>query len=242
MTDHPIKLTLLNVLLLCCLQGVLAGAALASDISLEQEGAPQGKRKSLHEYGPEDVHPEAREAENSARTKRQALQPKARNIAPTAPRSDAPAQALTSTTTVTPAPAAPSAAGSSVTPVITPAVTPTPAPVESSAPAAAKTRSEPQKVKSVETNRRKLLVSLSIFLLLFAALVFFAIKMWRQLRAGGPGARERASQEQLPAVEKRQLRIVGQGAPEKRVKQSDINPKGLKTKAQDERGARFKKA
>jgi hypothetical protein len=104
------------------------------------------------------------------------------------------------------------------------------------------TRSAPQKVKNSDEFRRKLLVSSSIFLLLFAALVFFAVKMWRQLRAGGRAARENASQEKLSGAERRQLRIVGQGAPEKRVNRSEINTKGLKTKTQNRRGARFKKA
>ena len=240
MTDHPMKLTLLNVLLMCCLQGVLAGAVLAHAISPGQQGAPAGKRKSLHEYGPEDVHPEAQENENSALRKRQALQPKARNPAPLAPRSNALAPALTPTPmpTVTPAPVESSVAPSSVMPK----VTPTTAPVESSVPATAASRSAPQKVKNSDAFRRKLLVSSSIFLLLFGALVFFAIKMWRQLRAGSRAAMERASQEQIPGAERRQLRIVGQGAPEKRVNRSDINPKGLKTKTQNGRGARFKKA
>lgn len=240
MTDHPIKLMLLNALLLCCLQGILAGAVLANAISLGQGGAPAGKRKSLHEYGPEDIHPEAQENENSALRKRQALQPKARNPAPLAPRSNALSPALTPTPllTVTPAPAESSLAPSSVMPT----VTPTTAPAPSSAPATAAPHSAPQKVKDSDAFRRKLLVSSSIFLLLFGALVFFAIKMWRQLRPGGRAARERASPEQLPGAERRQLRIVGQGAPEKRVNRSDINSKGLKTKTQNGRGARFKKA
>jgi hypothetical protein len=225
MTDHPIKVTLLDGLMLCCLQGILAGAVLANAISLGQEGAPAGKRKSLHEYGPEDVHPGAQESENSAPRKRQSLQPKARNLAPSAPRSNelAPALSPTPKPRVTPAPVESSVAPSSV-------------------PATAMTRSAPQKVKNSGEFRRKLLVSSSIFLLLFAALVFFAVKMWRQLRAGGRAASESASQEQLPGAEGRQLRIVGQGAPEKRVNRAEINTKGLKTKSQNRRGARFKKA
>jgi hypothetical protein len=240
MTDHPIKVTLLNGLLLCCLQGILAGAVIANAISLGQEGAPAGKRKSIHEYGPEDVHPGAQENENSAPRKRQSLQPKARNLAPSAPRSNelAPALSPTQKPRVTQAPVESSVAPSSVMPT----VTPTPAPVASSVPATAMTRSAPQKVKNSDEFRRKLLVSSSIFLLLFAALVFFAVKMWRQLREGGRAARESASQEKLPGAERRQLRIVGQGAPEKRVNRSEINTKGLKTKTQNRRGPRFKKA
>jgi hypothetical protein len=250
MTDHPIKVTLLNALLLCCLQGILAGAVLAGVISLGQEGSPAGKRKSLHEYGPEDVHPGAQENENSAPRKRQALQPKGRNLAPLAPRSNELKPAVTPLPmpTVTPAPVESTVAPSTVAPStvapssVMPTAPPTPTPRESSAPATALTRSAPQKVKDSDEFRRKLLVSSFIFLLLFTALVFFAIKMWRQLRAGGRAARESASQEQLPGAERRQLRIVGQGAPEKRVNRSDINTKGLKTKTQDGRRARIKKA
>jgi len=106
------------------------------------------------------------------------------------------------------------------------------------------TRSEPHKVKNSETHRRKLLVSSSVFLLLLLALVYFANKMWRQLRMNRRAASGGVTQEQLPGAERRQLRIVGQGeaATEKRVNRSDVNPKRLKTKAQNGRGARFKKA
>src|SRR5262245_59825477 len=245
MTDHRIKLTLLNTLLLCCLQGFLAGAVLANAISQGQQGAPAGKRKPLHEYGPEDVHPEAQENENSEPRKRlapqpKAPQPKARNMGSLAPKSNVAPPALTSTPmpAVTPARVESPAAGSAVMPAVTPA----PARAESPAPSTASTPSAPHKAPKSDEFRRKLLVSLSIFLLLFLALVFFAIKMWRQIRAGRQAAMEKVSQEQLPATERRQLRIVGQGAPEKRVNRAEIKSKNLKTKAQNGRGARFKKA
>ena len=253
MTDHPIKLTLLNTLLLCCLQGFLAGAVLANAISQGQERAPAGKRKPLHEYGPEDVHPEAQENENSEPRKRLTPQPKARNMGSLAPKSNVAPPALTSTPksnvarpaltstpmpVVTPARVESPAAGSAVMPAVTPA----PARAESPAPSTASTPSAPHKAPKSDEFRRKLLVSLSIFLLLFLALVFFAIKMWRQIRAGSRAAMEKVSQEQLPATERRQLRIVGQGAPEKRVNRAEIKSKNLKTKAQNGRGARFKKA
>src|SRR5262245_2437551 len=253
MTDHPIKLTLLNTLLLCCLQGFLAGAVLANAISQGQERAPAGKRKPLHEYGPEDVHPEAQENENSEPRKRLTPQPKARNMGSLAPKSNVAPPALTSTPksnvarpaltstpmpAVTPARVESPAAGSAVMPAVTPA----PARAESPAPSTASTPSAPHKAPKSDEFRRKRLVSLSIFLLLFLALVFFAIKMWRQIRAGSRAAMEKVSQEQLPATERRQLRIVGQGAPEKRVNRAEIKSKNLKTKAQNGRGARFKKA
>src|SRR5262245_58083747 len=191
MTDHPIKLTLLNTLLLCCLQGFLAGAVLANAISQGQEKAPAGKRKPLHEYGPEDVHPEAQENENSGPRKRLAPQPKARNMGSLAPKSNVAPRALTSTPmpTVTPAQVESPAAGSAVMPAVTPM--PTPARAESPAPSTASTRSAPHKAPKSDGFRRKLLISLSIFLLLFVALVFFAIKMWRQIRAGSRAAMEK---------------------------------------------------
>jgi len=230
MTDHSIKLTLLNALLLCCLQGILAGAVLADAVILQQEGAPAGKRKSLHEYGPEDVHPEAQENENSAPKQRQTPQPKARNVTPLAPRSKDSTGVTAPALTPTPTPV--------------PTVTPAPARVGSSVPATAITRSAPQKVKNSEAYRRKLLVNSSVFLLLLMALVFFAIKMWRQLRANGRTESGEVSQELLSGPDRRQLRIVGpvEGATEKRVNHSDVNPKSLKTKAQNGRRARFKKA
>jgi len=230
MTDHSIKLTLLNALLLCCLQGILAGAVLADAVIPQQEGAPAGKRKSLHEYGPEDVHPEAQENENSAPKQRQTPQPKARNVTPLAPRSKDSTGVMAPAITPTPMPM--------------PTVTPAPARVKSSAPAPAITHSAPQKVKNSEVYRRKLLVSSSVFLLLLMALVFFAIKMWRQLRANGRTETGEVSQELLSGPDRRQLRIVGpdEGATEKRVNHSDANPKRLKTKAQNGRRARFKKA
>src|SRR5215510_7812817 len=230
MTDHSIKLTLLNALLLCCLQGILAGAVLADAVILQQEGAPARKRKSLHEYGPEDVHPEAQENENSAPKQRQTPQPKARNVTPLAPRSKDSTGVMAPAITPTPMPM--------------PTVTPAPARVKSSAPAPAITHSAPQKVKNSEAYRRKLLVSSSVFLLLLMALVFFAIKMWRQLRANGRTETGEVSQELLSGPDRRQLRIVGpdEGATEKRVNHSDANPKRLKTKAQNGRRARFKKA
>src|SRR5262245_7848684 len=161
MTDHSIKLTLLNTLLLCCLQGFLAGAVLANAINLKQAGTQTGKRKSLHEYGPEDVHPEAQENENSAPRKRQTTQPKARNITPSVPKSN---EALAPALIPTPKPkvkVTPSTAGSSVAPV----VTPTPARVESTAPSTAITRPAPEKVKKADSFRRKLLVSSTVFIL-----------------------------------------------------------------------------
>src|SRR5262245_40059087 len=178
MTDHRIKLTLLNTLLLCCLQGFLAGAVLANAISQGQGGAPAGKRKPLHEYGPEDVHPEAQENENSEPRKRPTPQPKARNMGSLAPRSNVLAPALTPTPkpAVKPARVELPATASAVMP----AVTPTPTRAESPAPSTAAARSAPQKAPKSDEFRRKLLVSSSIFLLLFIALVFFAIKMWRQ--------------------------------------------------------------
>jgi len=248
MTDHSIKLTLLNALLLCCLQGILAGAVLADAVILQQEGAPAGKRKSLHEYGPEDVHPEAQENENSAPKQRQTPQPKARNVTPLAPRSK------DSTGVMAPAltPMAPRSKDSTgvtapaltPTPTPVPTVTPAPARVGSSVPATAITRSAPQKVKNSEAYRRKLLVNSSVFLLLLMALVFFAIKMWGQLRANARTESGEVSQELLSGPDRRQLRIVGpdEGATEKRVNHSDANPKRLKTKAQNGRRARFKKA
>ena len=230
MTDHSIKLTLLNALLLCCLQGILAGAVLADAVIPQQEGAPAVKRKSLHEYGPEDVHPEAQENENSAPKQRQTPQPKARNVTPLASRSKDSTGVTAPALTPTPTPV--------------PTVTPAPARVGSSAPATAITRSAPQKVKNSEAYRRKLLVNSSVFLLLLMALVFFAIKMWRQLRANGRTESGEVSQELLSGPDRRQLRIVGpvEGATEKRVNHSDVNPKSLKTKAQNGRRARFKKA
>jgi len=206
MTAHCIK-TLLSALLSYCLIAVFAGAVLANaggkrlvsapgvirrepfrggealaqtpGSGPEQQAPPAGKRKSMHEYGPEDVHPEARENENSGLRKDQASQPKARARAPLAPRS---IDTLTPTLTPTLAPA--------VTPA--PTVTMAPTPAESSVSATATTRSAPQKaaaspapqkVKTQEALRRKLLVNTSIFLSLLLALAFFVIKMRRQLRA-----------------------------------------------------------
>ncbi len=252
MTDHPIKLILLNILLLCCLQGILAGAVLANAITLYQGGAPAGKRKSLHEYGPEDLHPEAQESENSATRKKQTQQPKGKILVPTAPKSltsptsptsprsiDTSSPALNPRTipTVTPSPVEPTVTGSSALPV----VTPTSAAHQSTAPTVASS-SVIQKPKTSGTVRRKLLISSAIFLALFASLIFVAIKMYGQISAAKLNAKDRGSQKQVAGAEKRQLRIVGQGAPEKRVNRSEISTKGVKTKTQNERGARFKKA
>jgi len=235
MTVHSIK-TLFSALLSCCLVGifttaVLAGAngkGLASMPGVtrrepfrggraltqtpggrpEQQAPPAGKRKSLHEYGPEDVHPEARENENSGLRKDQVPQPKASNRTPLAPRSiEAPAP--------TPTVDAPARA---LTPTVTPTVTPTLAPAESSAPATGMTRSAPRKVKNTEALRRKLLINSSIFLLLLLALIFFVIKMWRQVRGDK------------------------QAAAEMRANHPDIDPKRLKTKMRKGHLTGFKKA
>jgi len=250
MTAHSIK-TLLSTLLSYCLVGVFTSAVLANAdgkgfVSMpgvtrrepsrsggaltqtpggrpEQQAPPAGKRKSLHEYGPEDVHPEARENENSGLRKDQ--QPKASNRTPLAPRStDAPAPAPTST----------------------PTVTPTLAPAVLSAPATAMTRSTPQpapqKVKNTEPLRRKLLVNSSIFLLLLLALIFFVIKMWRQLREDKQAAGRGTPQEQIPAARKRQPGADGQAAAEKHVDHSDTSPDRLKTKMRKGHLTGFKKA
>lgn len=250
MTAHLIK-TLLSALLLYCLAGVFTGAALANANSKglvskpgvtrresfisggaltqtpggrpEQQAPPVGKRKSLHEYGPEDVHPEARENEDSRLRKDQAPQPKARNRTP-----------LASGSTDAPAP--------TPTPTPTPMVTPTLAPAKSSVSAPAMTRSAPQKVKNREALRWKLLVRSSIFLLLLLAIIFFVIKIWRQLRAHKQAATALTSQEQRPAAGERQPGADGQAAAEKRVSRSDISPKRLKTKMRKGHLTRFKKA
>ncbi len=225
MTVHFIKLTLLSALLHYCLVGILAGAAIAhsdgkslastsgairrepfrnggsltetpdSMPGQNQEEAPARKRKSPHEYGPEDILPEARENENPRRLpmrlKDRARQPKTTKRTP-----------LASRPTVTPAPA----------PIPTPLVTPTP--VESAMPAAAVTPSEPQKVKNPGTLRRKLIVSSSLFLLLLLALVYFVAKMRRQLREDIEAATAQTSQGQHPAAGGHQ---DGKGVADRRV-------------------------
>ena len=261
MIDNSSKFTLLKTILLCCLQVTLAGAVFAGVTRLGQEGTPAGKRKSLHEYGPEDFHPEAQENENASPRKRQ-NQPRTRIATPTAAKSKeliAPetrnALAPETKSAVAPEtkPLATESKGALTTetkntvnpgPSPTPAASATPgfAPAQTAAPAITATRPSQQKVKNSDSVRRKLIISLSIFLALFGALVFFAIKMWRHVRGGDKASSEKVPQDPVLATERRQLRIVGQGASEKRVNRSEINTKNLKTKAQNERGARFKKA
>lgn len=186
MTANFIKLTLLPALLSHFLVGILAVVASAHTDSNQQE-TPAGKRKSLHEYGPEDILPEARENENPKPRKDQAQQPEASNRTP-----------LTSRPTVTP------------TPTPTPTVTPTPTSAESAVPATTMTPSEPQKVKNSGALRRKLLVSSSIFLLLLLILGFFVARMRRQLREDREAVTAPTAQEQRPAAKRRQLRADGQ--------------------------------
>src|SRR5262245_57441346 len=141
MTVHPIKLMPLYALLLCCLAGIPAGAAMANSGRQDQEGA--GKRKSPHEYGPEDIHPEAREneaprRENTTQKKVEAQQPKVKTMAPSVLSSPS-------------APITTSAPSPDVTP--SPAITPSPAVSSVSTVSTAKaiTQPAPQKVKNSET-------------------------------------------------------------------------------------------
>jgi hypothetical protein len=99
----------------------------------------------------------------------------------------------------------------------------------------------PRNLKNSETIQRKLLIYSTVFLSLFLILVFFIVKMWRQLRADTQNAGLEVSKERIPA-EGRQLRIVGETSSEKRVNRSDTNPERLKTKTRKASGARFKKA
>ncbi len=234
MTVHSIKLTLLYALLLSCLVGIPFAEVIAavgcpdlswSDLTQtpggrpEREGTPVGKRKSLHEYGPEDLHPGARENEPPVLRKRRATQPKSRHITPSTPGSfGAP------------------------TPTVIPTPTPIPPPAESPISSTVMTYSAPQDAKKSEALRQKLLVSSSIFLLLLMALGFFVIKMWRQLQADRQTAREVDTRERGARAGDLLIRPDEQAAAEKRVSSSEISHELLKSKMRNERLTRFKKA
>jgi len=211
MTVRSIKLTLLLALLSYCLVEIFTGAVSAhgSRPAQNRQEAPAGKRKSLHEYSPEEIIPEAQENENTRPGKDPAQQPGAGNGTPLASRP-------------TPAP--------TVTPTPAPTVTPTPTPAESAVPVAAMTPSEPRKVKNPGAIRRKLLVSSALFLSLLLTLVFFVTRMLRQLREDREAATAPISQTPPPAAEKQQLRADGQAAVDRRVKRLDKVPKGLKNR------------
>ncbi len=214
MTVRSIKLTLLLALLSYCLVEVFTGAVSAhgSRLTQDRQEAPAGKRKSLHEYSPEDILPEAQENEDTSPGNVRARRPGAGNRTPLASRPTAPP-------TLTPTP----------TPTPTPTVTPTPTPAESAAPVAAMTPSEPRNVKNPGAIRRKLLVSSALFLLLLLALVFFVTRMLRQLRENREAATAPTSQEPPPAGTQ-QLRTDGQATVNRRVNRPERVPKGLKNR------------
>src|SRR5262245_4379203 len=189
MTVNFIKLTLRSAVLWCFLVGIFGGGVLAHSDSKHlasapgiirpcrngesliqtpgsrpgqnQREAPAGKRKSLHEYGPEDIFPEAQENENLRLERNQARQPRASHRNP-----------LASRPTVTPAPA------ETLTPMVTPAQTP----AESVAAVRAMALSRPRQGKNSGAHRWKLLVISALFLLSLLALVYFVTKLLRQLR------------------------------------------------------------
>jgi hypothetical protein len=241
MKTHSLKVTLLPALLLCCLAELLADAAIvhsdgrsrgSTPEALFEDGesstqtpevrpgqnqqeAPAGKRKSLHEYGPEDILPEARENQNPRSGNDQSRQPK---TLPETPLSSKPAPSPT----ITPTPAQ--------TPRATPTPTATPAPAESATPAAAMTASEHREPKNPGALRQKLIASFSLFLLLLLALVYFAAKMWRQLRESEKYATDPSLQKPPPVVAGRQSPAPGQAEENKRARRSHKGLRNLKNR------------
>lgn len=202
MTVPFIKLTLRAAFLSYCLAAISTSAALAQSNQPAQEpqSLPAGKRKALHEYGPEDILPAAKENENT-KPRKTPVQPLTTDNK--TPRSPKPA--------ISPTPILARAERPKATPAATPA--------ELSAPVTAITPAIPQKTNSRTALRRKLLASSALFLLLLTALVFFVAKMLRQLR-GGKEAVTAPTLEEPPATG-RQLRLGAFGnvlsRPKKRI-------------------------
>jgi hypothetical protein len=149
-----------------------------------QRKSPAGKRRPLHDYGPDDVLPERQENENPRRRKGQAGQLKAGNRTP-----------VTSAPVITPVP--------EPTPTVTPASA-----VISTAPAVTSTieaTSLPRQVRKRGVRWWVSLVGTSLlFLLALFALFFVATKLRQQVREGREAPADQASREVDHDAEMRQ--------------------------------------
>jgi hypothetical protein len=179
-----------------------------SELKQNRQEPPAGKRRSVHEYSPEDVLPEAEENQNSRVAKSQAQRRRARSKSP-----GATTNKVTPPQKATPIPTP----LRSVQPAAVTFTSPTPKAINIPAP----TRSPALRRKVEDSRSEKLLVSISLFLLVLAGLVFFITKLIRQRRADKEATESTAS-------EHRSSDPIGQlfGSGKKAVVDKPINPSG----------------
>jgi hypothetical protein len=237
MKGISIKFVLLRALFSCCLAGIAAGPALArpdggcgensgaliqtpDDKPAQERQEPLPiKRKPLHEYGPEDLIPEARDPE-PARPRRNQPQPIKAGAGDAMPSSrplspaPGPLPAVTPKPKPTPVTMATPAAAEPVAPAIS---TSPPAPANSTNPAAKPTAS-----------RRMFYVYSISFVVVLLVLIVVMTKTRRLLRATPPRKAEHASTQ--PAVETQPVQAAAQASVQKRLKRSGKSRRGVKNR------------
>ncbi|MCI0391134.1 MAG: hypothetical protein MOB07_20500 [Acidobacteria bacterium] len=261
MTAHSIKLTLLLALWSFWLTGIIVGVALANTDNKglvsspgairpehyrggesftriqdsrprqTQQPASPGKRKSLHEYGPEELFPEAQENVNTRPRKNPARQPEASKVAPLVTK-----PAVTPTAVPNPTVTPTAMPNPTVTPTAVPelTVTQTPSPTRSTVPAAVTMPSETTKANGSGILQQKLLVRSILFLLFLLVLVFVLIKMRRQWRKDREIQMVPISHEQRSATGRKQLSTDGQAAAAAHVQRSKKPTRRMKNKMRNE--------
>lgn len=203
-------------------------AALAQTQEPQSAQDPNGKkRKSVHEYGPEDLLPQAQETEASRPNRGPvppgSLRPK---IAPRAPVAvPAPLPAAPSVITApTPATALSTAPTISATPFQT--STPTPQAITPDLPApAASIPATTEKPAASVSNRSTLILVAGLFLAALLALVYFVLGFVRELRAKNENAIP-----EPPVTESIRVRVDAQPAVVESIKRGEKPAKNMKNK------------
>jgi hypothetical protein len=236
MKGISIKFVLLRALFSCCLAGIAAGPALArldggcgensgaliqtlDDKPAQERQEPLPiKRKPLHEYGPEDLIPEARDPEPARPRRNQ----------PQSMKADA-GDAMPSSRPLPPAPAPVPAV--TPKPAPTPVTMATPAAVGPVAPAISTSPPTPPNLNlaAKPTASRRMFYAYSIsFVVVLLVLIVVMIKTRRLLRATAPRKTEHASTQ--PAVETQPVQAAAQASVQKRLKRSGKSRRGVKNR------------
>ncbi len=179
---------------------------------------PTTKRKSLNEYSPEDVLPEALEAENPRPNSGQVSLKKEKikrtpaavpMVTPTPTLETSALPAVATGPTITPTP---TLEGSAAVPTVTPEPTPetsalpaavitaSPTPAVITLPATMQQSSSPQETERHRAIQWKLFVRITLFLLAFVNLVFFLTKLIQLRRSANKSGADITSREHHSAT------------------------------------------
>src|SRR5215510_1537234 len=194
-------------LLLSCMAGITVSAIQNRQV---QEPRP-GKGKAVHEYSPEDVLPDAQEDENPRQRRLQTGRPRQQNIKPV----------LSARENPNPSPV----------PTVRPATRRdiSPSPTTVFPPATAQSDSHSEGIERSRPQRKKLLVSLSLFFLVLISLVYFISKFIKERRVAYQTAFDSATKRDT-ASEPQQISTESEAATELYVPGSSNVASGMKNK------------